>query len=60
MKKKHAGMHSATLPKEHWEKHAGDVPSGDLKYASEMGNPKDLERSATELVNYTKKNRMKY
>ncbi len=31
-----------------------------LKYATEMGNPKDLDKSTAALAGYVKKNKMKY
>ena len=31
-----------------------------LKYASEFGNPEDLDRSTEALASYVKKNKMKY
>ena len=64
MKKHHSehkdGMRSATMPKEHWEKREPNLESGNEKYASEFGNPEDLQRSNDALVSYAKKNRMKY
>lgn len=60
MAKKEKGMKSATMPKEHWEKKESQVSSCDEKYASEMGNPQDLQRSADALSSYMKKNKMKY
>lgn len=48
------------MPKAHWEKSESQVMSCDEKYASEFGNPQDLERSADALAHYVKKNKMKY
>ncbi len=31
-----------------------------IKYATEMGNPKDLDKSTAALASYVKKNKMKY
>ena len=55
-----SGMRSATMPKEHWEKDQSQVASCDEKYASEFGNPQDLQRSGDALASYVKKNKMKY
>ena len=62
MKKKgnESGMRSATMPKAHFERKESQVMSCDEKYASEFGNPEDLERSANALASYAKKNKMKY
>lgn len=54
------GMRSATMPKEHFERKESQVSSCDQKYASEFGNPQDLQRSADALASYVKKNKMKY
>lgn len=59
-KKNESGMRSATMPKAHWEKSESQVMSCDEKYASEFGNPMDLEKSADALASYTKKHKMKY
>lgn len=62
MKKKgnESGMRSATMPKAHFERAEGQVSSCDLKYASEFGNPVDLQKSADALATYVRKNQMKY
>lgn len=62
MKKKSggSGMRSPTMPKAHFERKESQVMSCDEKYASEFGNPEDLQRSADALASYTKKNKMKY
>jgi hypothetical protein len=59
MKKKESMKGSS--PKSHFEKEQGKLghPSG-LKYASEMGNPKDLDKNNEALASYVKKNKMKY
>ena len=59
-KKSDSGMRGATPPKEHWEKPESQVMSCDEKYASEFGNPMDLQRSADALATYCRKNKMKY
>lgn len=59
MKKKSSSK--AMLPKEHFERNEGEMGhESNLKYASEMGNPKDLDKSTAGLANYVKKNKMKY
>ncbi len=60
MKNKESGMRSATMPKDHWQKNESQVMSCDQKYASEFGNPQDLQRSADALAAYVRKNKMKY
>jgi hypothetical protein len=55
-----SGMRSPTMPKEHFERHPGDLDANNLKYASEFGNPEDLKRSNDALVKYVEKNKMKY
>lgn len=60
MKKDKGGMRSAIMPKEHFEKKEPQLEGANLKYASEFGNPQDLERSNKDLANYVKKHRMKY
>jgi hypothetical protein len=57
---KEAGMRSPTMPKDHFEKSYGNLAVGREKYATEFGNPADLERSAQDLVNFAKKKRMAY
>lgn len=57
---KKSGMRGAVPPKEHWEKSESQVMSCDEKYASEFGNPMDLQRSADALASYARKNKMKY
>jgi hypothetical protein len=49
------------LPKDHWEKEQGEMGHEcEEKYASEFGNPQDLDRSTEGLANYAKKHKMKY
>lgn len=55
-----AGMRSATMPKEHFEKHIGENDAGHEKYASEFGAAEEYKRSNDALVSYARKNRMKY
>lgn len=47
--------------REHSERDEGqpDKTCG-LKYSTEFGNPKDLDKNATGLADYVKKNQMKY
>ena len=54
------GMRSATMPKEHWEKKDPNLAVCGEKYASEFGNPQDLQKSNDELASYAKRNKMKY
>lgn len=54
-------MKSATMPKDHFEKSQGKLGhTSNIKYASEMGNPADLDKANQGLANYVKKNKMKY
>jgi hypothetical protein len=55
------GMRSATMPKEKFEKKEGQLGHNcKLKYATEFGNPADLDKNNEGLANYAKKNKMKY
>lgn len=55
------GMRSATMPKEKKEVSEGQLnPPCGLKYATEFGNPSDLDKNSAALANYVKANRMKY
>ena len=57
----HGGMRNAKMPKEHFEKNEGKLGhTCNEKYATEFGNPKDLDRANEGLVNFVKKNKMKY
>ena len=59
--KDHKGMKSTTMPKEHFTKEEGKlVHTSNLKYATEMGNPADLDKNNKGLADYVKKNKMKY
>lgn len=59
--KESKGMKSATMPKEQFEKSKGQLnPVCREKYASEMGNPEDLDRASAGLVSYAKKHKTKY
>lgn len=59
--KEKKGMKSATMPKEHWEKGEGELGHEcKLKYASEMGNPGDLDKANSALASYVKTHKMKY
>lgn len=63
MKKKHSeshGMRSATMPKEHFERKEPQLEGSNLKYATEFGNPEELDRDNRDLAGYMKKHRMKY
>lgn len=57
----HGGMRNARMPAREFEKPQGKLghTCGE-KYASEFGNPKDLDRANEGLANYMKKNKMKY
>ena len=59
--KEHGGMRKAKMPMEHFEKDQGKLGhTSNEKYATEFGNPKDLDRANEGLANYVKKNKMKY
>lgn len=48
-------------PKERFEQDEGQLnPVCKLKYATEMGNPQDLDKASSGLADYVKKNQMKY
>lgn len=54
-------MKGAVMPKEQYEKDEGQLnPCCKLKYATEMGNPQDLDKASAGLANFVKKNKMKY
>jgi hypothetical protein len=59
-KKEEKGMRSAKMPENHWEKSTENLGGCQEKYASEFGNPEDLQRSNDSLASYAKKNKMKY
>ena len=58
----HHGMRSPTMPKEHWEKHAGDLDVANTKYAGKdsMSNPEELSMANHHLAEYAKRHKMKY
>ena len=59
--KDHKGMKSTTMPKEQFTKEQGKLGhTSNLKYATEMGNPADLDKNNKGLADYVKKNKMKY
>ncbi len=60
MAKEKKGM--ASMPQnEHKQMMQGEMGHEcKIKYATEMGNPKDLDRSTEALASYVKKNKMKY
>lgn len=61
MSKEKGGMRSAKMPSDHFEKNQGNLSDQcKLKYATEMGNPADLDKSTAGLANFVKKNKMKY
>ena len=61
MKEAKGGMRSPKMPKEQFERNEGQLnPCCGEKYATEFGNPADLDRSTKGLADYTKKNKMKY
>lgn len=53
------GMKGSELPDKHWEKDAGEIDCGNLKYAGEYSNPEELKRSADKLVDYVEKHQPK-
>lgn len=59
--KEKSGMKSTTMPKAHFERDEGKLGNtSNLKYATEFGNPKDLDKNNKALADYVKKNQMKY
>ena len=55
------GMRSAKMPSDHYERSEGELGhTCKEKYATEFGNPKDLDKASAGLANYVKKNKMKY
>lgn len=59
--KNKSGMRSPKMPMEHSEKSEGQLnPTCKEKYATEFGNPADLDKNSAGLANYVKKNKMKY
>ena len=54
----HGGMRKAKMPAKEFEREQGEIgPTCKLKYASEFGNPKDLDKNSSGLANYVKKNK---
>ena len=61
MKQDHKGMKNTTMPKEQFTKDQGKLGHNcGEKYATEFGNPKDLDRANEGLSSYARKNKMKY
>lgn len=58
--KSKSGMRSAKMPGEHWETNEPNLAVCREKYASEFGNPQDLQRSNDALAAYARNNKMKY
>ncbi len=57
----HGGMRNAKMPAKEFERHEGELgQTCKIKYATEFGNPKDLDKSTEGLASYVKKNKMKY
>lgn len=60
MSKSKSGMKSPTMPKESFEKNQGKLSqTSNLKYASEFGNPEELDRHNEGLASYAKKHKAK-
>jgi len=58
---KEKGMRGAKMPSEKFERSEGQLnPTCKLKYATEFGNPKDLDKNSAGLANYVKSHKMKY
>ena len=53
-------MRGARMPEREMEKDSPILKTSNLKYATEFGNPEDLQKSNEDLVRYVEKNRMKY
>lgn len=57
----HGGMRKAKMPAKEFERMEGKLGhTSNLKYASEFGNPKDLDKANEGLAGYVRKNQMKY
>ena len=57
----HGGMRNAKMPKKEFERDEGQLnPPCGLKYATEFGNPKDLDKNSKALADYVKKNEAKH
>jgi len=60
-KEKVKGGHASMPQNEHKQMNEGEMGHEcKLKYASEFGNPKDLDRSTEGLADYVRKHSMKY
>jgi hypothetical protein len=57
---KESGMRGARPPRDHHETVQKQNPVCGRKYATEFGNPADLDKAGEGLVNYVKKHPMKY
>lgn len=54
-------MKGAEMPQERFEEKKGQLnPVCGLKYATEMGNPEDLDKNSKGLADYVKSHQMKY
>lgn len=59
--KEHGGMRKARMPSKEFEHAQGKLGhTSNEKYATEFGNPKDLDKANEGLANYVRKNKMKY
>jgi hypothetical protein len=57
----HGGMRKAKMPGKEFEREQGELGhTCKEKYATEFGNPKDLDKANEGLASYVRKNRMKY
>jgi len=57
----HGGMRNAKMPSEKFEHSEGQLnPTCREKYATEFGNPKDLDKSTAGLANFVRSHKMKY
>jgi hypothetical protein len=59
VKEKKAGMRSPTMPKEHWERDQKQSMESNTRYATEFGNPEELDRDQADLAKYVRKNKVK-
>lgn len=60
MAKDKGGMRSATMPKEKFERNEGKLGhTSNLKYASEFGNPQELDKNNKGLADYVKSHKAK-
>ena len=54
------GMRGAKMPSSHFEKPQGKLGyTSNLKYASEFGNPAELDKKSKGLADYVKKHKAK-